>query len=374
MSIYTIRERCIFCNEQLKTTYFSKDYETFSGHYMVPLDYDPKSMHQIPYNIYICDTCKTVQTKYLGDLNEIYKFNHNDSTGKIYTQLHILVSEMISKYKENIHNIIEIGGSCGVLADYIIEKINTDYYIIEPSYWGGQHNKKHIIPDFYENVDDSKIDANTIIISHVFEHFYEPMTILEKICKNTNIKYFFLILPDLEYAINNQVLNVLNTEHTYYVDNTFLINVFDLYGFHLVEKHNHENHSILFYFEKRYPTRINTSITFFNHNYSLENYFNPVLHKIKYIQEIVNKSEYSNVYIWPASVHTILLFSLGLDTSIITGLLDNSKIKIGSKQYGTNLPIYSMTEKMDENCLIFLNGGVFNSEINTSCKADIVIL
>lgn len=375
MKTYTTRENCIFCKETLKMTYFTKDYECFSGHYMVPLYYDSKSMHKIPYNIYICELCKTVQTKYLGDLNEIYKFNHVDNTGRIWNQLHILVSEMISKYQKHIHNIIEIGGSGGVLADYILKKIVTDYYIIEPSYWGDRHDKKHIIPDFYENVDDTTINANTIIMSHVFEHFYEPMKILEKISNNTNIRYLFLILPDLEYAINNQILNVLNTEHTFYIDNIFLINLLDVYGFHLVEKQNHENHSILFYFEKRYPTRVNTSITFVNHHYSLETYFNPVFDKIKSITKIVEHEKYENVYIWPASVHTILLFVLGLDETIITALLDNSKMKIGSKQYGTNLPILSMSEKMNENCLIFLNGGVFNSEINTdSCVATVIIL
>ena len=32
-------------------------------------------------------------------------------------------------------------------------------------------------------VDDENIDANTLIISHVFEHFYNPIEILKKIHK-----------------------------------------------------------------------------------------------------------------------------------------------------------------------------------------------
>lgn len=376
--MYKIRERCVFCQEILKNTYFPKDYECFSGIYVVPLDYPFESMQKIPYNIYICGSCKTPQTKYLGDLNEIYRCNHGNCTGRIWKDLYILVEQMISKYKAQINNIIEIGSSNGVLADYLLSHMDqkTIYHIIEPTYWGSQHKQKRIIPNFYEDVDDRHIEANTIVISHVFEHFYEPITILKKICDNENIRHLFIVIPDLEYAINNQMLNVLNIEHTYYMDNAFLIHVFDLYGFHLVEKQNHENHSVLFYFEKRYPTRVeNTAITFSNHNYSLDEYFNPIFQKIRYINDKIRETNFQSIYIWPTCVNTALLFILGLDKKLITGLLDNSIFKIGAKQYGTNLPIYSMKEKMNEDCMIFLNGGVFNSEIdNNSCKAHIETL
>ena len=90
---------------------------------------------------------------------------------------------MILKYKNKITNIIEIGSSKGVLAEYILENLKLKYYIIEPSFFGNRENKI-IIDDYYENVDDNNIDANTMIISHVFEHFYEPKKILEKIYLN----------------------------------------------------------------------------------------------------------------------------------------------------------------------------------------------
>ena len=82
--MFSIREKCIFCSNILNKTYFEKDYE-------IPIScYSKDNLSDdifIPYNIFKCDKCYTSQTKYLGDLNEIYKINHADSTGKIMQNL-----------------------------------------------------------------------------------------------------------------------------------------------------------------------------------------------------------------------------------------------------------------------------------------------
>jgi hypothetical protein len=359
-----IRKHCIFCDNELTTTYFNTDYVNYVGHYQVELSEDIKNHICIPFNICVCSKCKTAQTKYLGDLNEIYKYNHADSTGSIMLNLHKLNCELILKYKDNINNIIEIGSSKGVLADNIIEKIQTDYYIIEPSFFGNRDNKI-IIDDFYENVDDNKINANTIIISHVFEHFYQPQIVLNKIYNNKNITNFFLAWPDLEYYINNNVYHVLNTEHIYYIDNNFLIQLFKSYGFNLIEKIHYENHSVLFYFNREtiIPKQ---EINFVNNNYSLDMYYNNIFKNIENCNNAINKFSNCKKYIWPASVHSLYLFIFGLDEKLLNGMLDNSPNKIGKKIYGTNLEILSFNNVIsnnDENTFIIINGGVFNNEI-----------
>jgi len=254
-NLYTERKTCIFCNTNLYNTFFEYDYKCPIAHYAVELENDlnTKNMsiniskqsnefevltcksnitenvrNEIPFNIYVCSNCNTIQTKYLGDLNEIYKINHADSTGSIMTNLHNTINDIIFNYSSKIKNIIEIGSSYGVLADIIIKRFNEEnikleYNVIEPDFKGNTENK-NIFNDFYENIDDKNIDANFIIISHVFEHFYNPVEILEKISQNKKIKYFLLIFPDLEYYLKNNILHVLNTEHTYYIDNDFLIN------------------------------------------------------------------------------------------------------------------------------------------------------
>ena len=143
--IYTERKTCIFCDAILCKTYFDSDYTCPVAHYAVePTDNNVET--HIPFNIYVCSKCNTVQTKYLGDLNEIYKTNHADSTGVIMSNLHKTTSELIFKYSSRIKNIMEIGSSYGVLADNIIQKMNEnnielEYNVIEPDFRGEQQNK-----------------------------------------------------------------------------------------------------------------------------------------------------------------------------------------------------------------------------------------
>ena len=369
MTNYILRENCIFCNYKLYNTYFINDYENYVAHYQVDADTNLEKNVKIPFNIFICSKCKTVQNKYLGELSEIYKVNHADSTGTTMLNLHNKNSDLIIKYKDNITNIIEIGSSKGVLADNILENLNIKYYIIEPSFFGNRNNKI-IIDDYYENVDDSNIQANTIIISHVLEHFYEPNKILEKIYLNKNIQNFFLVWPDLEYYINNNILHVLNTEHIYYVDNDFLIKILESYGFNLIEKEYYKGHSVLFYFNRdKFIEK--KEINYINKNYSLDLYYGNIFSNVNKCNDLLKINKDYKKYIWPASIHSLYLLIFGLDEKLLDGMLDNSKNKIGKKMYGTNLKIQSFNEIIEdnnENTFIILNGGVFNIEVENKLK------
>jgi len=373
--MFKIRDSCIFCKNKLEKTYFEKDYTNYIAHYQVDINFNINDYINIPFNISICPNCKTIQNKYLGDLSEIYKTNHADSTGKTMTDLHKLNKDFIFKYLDNINNIIEIGSSKGVLADNILQDLNLDYYIIEPSFFGDRRNKI-IIDDFYENIDDRNINANTIIISHVFEHFYEPNKILKKIYDNKNIKNFFIVWPDLEYYINNNILHVLNTEHTFFIDNDFLIKILELYGFLLKDKIFYNGHSVLFYFNRNdinYEYKLDSKIliNYENKNYSLDLFYGNIFKNIEKCNILLNENTNFKKYIWPSSIHSLYLFIFGLNENLLDGLLDNSLNKIGKKIYGTNLEIFSFNKIIENNnkdTIIILNGGVFNIEVENKLK------
>jgi len=81
----------------------------------------------------------------------------------------------------------------------------------------------------------------------------------------------------------------------------------------------------------------------------------------------INRDKKDNkIYIWPSSIHSLYLFTFGLNYDKLDGMLDNSINKIGNKMYGTELKIssfYEMINKNDEKTIILLNGGIFNKEI-----------
>lgn len=360
VDMFSERKKCIFCNSELKNNFFEKDFETYVAHYAV--DDNKNASYLIPYNILICDKCNTPQIKYLGDVNEVYKINHADGTGTTMKNMHENKLNLVTKYSNNISGILEIGSSMGILSDFILDNIKTDYYIVEPSYFGNR-NKKIIIDEFYENVDDSKLNCNTIIMSHVFEHFYEPLSIVKKIQSNKNIENIFITFPNLEQYLIEGIHHVLNTEHTFYVDNQFIEKLFLNYGFELVEKKFYKSHSVLFYFKR--TSFIVKDLNIVNTNYNLKQYFSKIFKIIKNFNNIISKNTEKEIYLFPASCHSIFLTIFGLDYKNLTGMVDNSLNKIGKKVYGLDLDIFSFKEivKNNKNSIFLINGGVFNSEI-----------
>lgn len=366
--MFSIRKECIFCNTILNDTFLKNDFQIPIACYCKEDNLNNSEF--IPYNVHTCLNCKTSQTKYLGDLNLIYKINHADSTGAIMENLHKTVSELVKKHANEITNITEIGCSKGLLSSIILNEISqiNKYYIIEPQFIGNKHSKQVIINDFFENVDYSKyIDSNTIIISHVFEHFYDPLNILDVIKNNKNVENMILVWPDLEYYKNNNNYHVLNTEHTFYIDNSFVKKLFNNHSFEMLEEIFYENHSVIYFF-KRNDNLICEKLI--NVHHSIDNYFNNILNKkeeiYKFIQD--NKNKNKKICIWPASVHTQFLIML-LEITEFDYVLDNSVNKIGKYLYGYNLECKSLQDNFEtQDFAIILNGGVFNKEVKNNIK------
>lgn len=362
---FVVRKNCIFCENALNDLFFKEDLTIPMSCYLV--DKTETEHIFMPYNIYTCSICKTSQTKYLGDLNIIYKYNHADSTGNIMINLHKTVVNLLLKHQDKINNIIEIGSAYGILSNSVLDnlKMLEKYYIIEPSFLGTKKDRQILIGDFFENVDNNLYkDANTLIMSHVFEHFYNPNEILEKIHMAKNITNVLLVWPDLECYKDNNTCHVLNTEHTYYIDNNFVKILFNNHNFELIEECYYENHSVIFLF-KRNNDLIKQKLE--NINYSISNYYNALLENKNKIYDFIkkNKENYKKICIWPASVHSqFLMMCLNLNSDSIDFVLDNSPNKIGKFMYGYNIKCESFLDNCtNEKNAIILNGGCFNKEV-----------
>ena len=372
---YNLRKKCIFCDSKLENKYLKEDFKVYIGHYCVDDNYKGE-IHKIPYNIFICSKCKTVQNKYLGDLNLVYLFGHNEGVGKLYDCMHKEFSNLILE-NNNINNIIEIGASVGTLSNLILKNNKSIHYtIVEPNNIEVNNERKKIIKLFVENVDSSVICENdTLVMSHILEHFYNPKDILDKMLLNTNIENFYLCWPDLDYYIENNVLNVLTMEHTFYIDLNFLINFIKIrYNFILNKQIKFKNHSIFLYFKKMTK---NISIDYLklkneNIEIKLKDYFTKVNLTIKKINNIIKNNIDKKIFLWPCSIHNLFLLKFNeFDINNIEALLDNSTNKINKRVYGYNKKCLSFNNIINDNYLnkvIILNGGPFNYELEKICK------
>ena len=352
MSLYTERTKCIFCKCNKLENLLLNDLEAPLSWSLTEKD---NNIGFMPFNIQNCKKCNNCQIKYIGDLDIIYGSNHVDNFGMIKNEKFNLFTKFIINNAEKINNIIEIGACHTDLATNILNKKDMEYIIIEPSLINENTNQKiKYIKKYIENVDLSDIKANTIIMSDVYEHFYNPVEIIEKIQKS-NIEYIYMNHPHFDYMIKNNVLLFLNTEHTFIIEHQYLFSLFENYGFELNNLKNYNNHSLFLEFKR---TNIYNNILY---NINTLNYtkkfINEIKIKIKEVNDYMkNNREY---YIWPCSIHSITLFQYGMNYIKLSGILDNSPNKIGKKLNCYNLSCYSfdkMINKEDNNICIFIGG------------------
>ena len=320
----------------------------------------------MPYDVQLCKRCNSVQNKYIGNLSIVYDVNHIDDYGTTKSKKHTLFSEFISE-NNNINGIIEVGSCNGILANLILERITTEYNIIEPSFTGNKTNL-NIIPSFFEDVDVNSINSNTIIMSDVFEHFYNPIDILNKIQKSENIKYIYLNHPDFDHSIKNNVLFNLNCEHTFLIEHQFLFTFFEKFGFKLNKIHNFENHSLFLEFERTTDIIIPKLLVNYNLNYDIKKYFNQIHTVVNNINTFIDNNPHKKIFIWPSSVHSVTLITNGLKYEKLEGILDNSPNKIGKYLYGYNLLCSSFNELINSDsndfCIIISGAGSYIKELN----------
>ena len=371
--IYEERKICIFCKNIDLDTFLKKDYETSISLGMYK---EIRESHFMPYNILLCKKCNAAQNKYIGNIKLVYTVNHLDNFGNIKNRKHNLFSDFIIS-NSNIKNVLEVGACHNTLSNLIQHKNHkVNYTIVEPSFTGDRTNLT-IISDYFENVDLHKLQFDTIIMSDVFEHFYNPVEILKKL-KDSSIKYIYLNHPDFDYSIQNNIFINLNCEHTFLIEHNFLFDLFQNYGFKLNRKINFENFSLFIEFI-RDDKISNISLNNYNTRQNLELYISSITDLTYKINNYMNMNPHKKFFIWPVSIHSIPLFIFGLHYTKLSGVLDNSPHKIGKYLYGYNLLCSSFNDILkttQENICVFIGGaGNYIKELDlTNTKIKIIYI
>jgi len=357
---YTERKHCIFCHGESLLTCFQVDKSIPMGNNVVYEKRD--SFYTMPYNIQQCSNCLSFQTKYLADVHILYENAFAGAYGSIRSTHNTLFSSFIA---ENINatSLCEIGAGNGELSDILLEHKEVPYTIIDPSFCG-KKDKKKILSTYFEESKETDISANTIIMSHVFEHFYNPLDILKKLESLQSIEFIYLSFPDLESFIQDGTYLVLTPEHTFYIDTSFLIRLFEQYGFSLQRRYTHVNHSVFLEF---YRTVSPVEKQIIRHDSSVTKRVHRFFTNLESSIQRVNTARNKDIpcYIWPCSMHSIFCLSLGLPKDSILNVLDNSPLKIGNYLFGYNILCRSFKEviQSQEKKTILLAGGCYTKEI-----------
>lgn len=319
--------------------------------------------HNLTFDI--CKETGMIQLRDVVSPDIIYPKFHSEAIGKVWSEHHESLSELILKYSDN-KTILEIGGSDSRLASKSLDKnVNIKkWLIVDPNLKSViNHDKLVYIEDFFNDNIEEYFDM--IVHSHTLEHMTDPKSFLQSISKKIgNGNYHIFSVPNLFLYMKNKYSNVLNFEHTLFLTEDIIDYLLNMYDFEIEEKIYYSDHSIFYVTKKVENLDRMEKINFYS---DYKKMYKDLLDYYKdFVDEINNKIKDVNcdIYLFGGHIFSQYLISLGLDTKNIVNIIDNSEIKDGQRLYGTNLTI-KMPKNIDfkDNSIVILKAGQYQNEI-----------
>ncbi len=321
----------------------------------------------------ICRKCGTLQLLELVPLNLVYQYNHNEAVGKLWHDHNEEFAEFI--IKNSGASKLEIGGATGRIAQICNSLGDTgNWVIVEPNpIIELTSDNIHVHEGWFDSSFEPPWEIDTVIHSHVMEHWYSPNDTLRKIANILPISGKMICsFPQLDLWISRNYANALHFEHTYYIDKEIAEYLLSNHGFVIDDYKRFREHSYFISFKKvsgtkpyKLPNKYKINKEMFG---DMISYFKDYTNKARVKLEKHNGPK----YIFGAHVFSQYLFSLGLEQSLFGAILDNAPGKIGKRLYGSKLNIESPEILRDKNnVMVLLNCGAYNQEIAENIRSKI---
>ena len=364
------RSRCVICGgANLEHLYTLGNFPVFMG----CVTQSPQKDLRMNMSWSTCSRCGTIQLDRLVPLHILYQESHNEAIGSNWQEHHAQFADFILEYGGS--NRLEVGGADGMLAKLARSKSVTGRWLIldpnpiEPSF--PIPNTEFRKGWFDENFRHP-FEIDTVIHSHVMEHWYEPSQVIEQMNKLLQLGGNMIFsVPNMEAMLSAKYTNCLNFEHTYYLPEDIIEFVVDRHGFRIVGKKYFRQHAIFYACKKVGEGNSGWPEIPNNYQKSKALFRDFVDHHLLLVNEIRERVEQYDgpVYIFGAHIFTLYLLAFGLKEGYFLNVLDNGPRKIGKRLYGTNLMVKSpqcLTEHND--ALVVLKTGIYDDEI----KQDIL--
>jgi hypothetical protein len=346
-----IRTSCVICSNPLKKLYERKAF---------PISISPPEINTAlcddsfrNQNFAVCSFCSCVQFE--GELIDpvvLYANSHNN-TGETPTW-----KEHHKEFKRFVMNtlpqsILEIGGT-GILYS-LIRNENPDIFyasldICTPTV---QLDGITYIQGNCENFDFKR--HSTVVMSHVFEHLYNPRKFIENLEK-AGVENVILSFPNMNAMLEEKNPNVLHNEHTYFIDKLFTEWIFANYGYKLASYYEFKTHSLFFHFEK---TSQEMKVSLYNRP-EIPSTMKAIYEEEKHRLESLVVKE--NSFFAPAGLYG-QLFHYFTKAHII-GFLDNDTSKQGRRVYGTPYYVFPFEViSMNKRTTVYVWGGPYKKEL-----------
>jgi 2-polyprenyl-3-methyl-5-hydroxy-6-metoxy-1,4-benzoquinol methylase len=343
------RQKCIVCDKSIFFLYQIDLMPIILSQTYNKIDDDVFQDQQV----YYCKHCSCVQLKNLIDPSILYQHPHNTTSAlPTWKEHHATFSKFITESLDT-NAIMEIGGSSGALYQHLknepieyscIDLCEANFDTSNCTYIIGNAEEYN-----YDNVD-------TVAMSHVFEHLYDPKLLLSNLSKN-NISTIFISIPNMSALLNRRSSSIIHYEHTYYIDKYFTEYLLSEQGYSLTKYVEFKDHSLCMQFKK---TNCEKQVIEPRHNIveQIHDIYNSMYTRFQG-QEISPTS-----YIIPAGHMGQLFYSIAKPSSIY-GFLDNDPSKQGKRLYGTPYMIYPFDQlkRHSETIDVYIYAGPYLKEV-----------
>jgi hypothetical protein len=270
-----------------------------------------------------CTLCGSINQMNLLDPTILYggKYPLDTSYSPTWISHHQELASFLRGALSPGYPIIEIGSSSLVLAEKLVEDY-ADYTIFDFSL-----ETTRILPSFRYiegNCETYSFPSRScIVMSHVFEHLYEPRKFIEN-CKKFGVENIIISIPNMDDVTRTSITR----EHTYTYSSSDIVFLFEVNGYALGKIKNFGiNHSIFYHFvisdDKTITERILNS------------------ERWKFTSDYLNQSFTipPNTYLVGAGFWSQITYHNIVNKENIIGVIDNDVTKQGRTYYGTNFTI-----------------------------------
>ena len=317
----------------------------------------------------ICEACGCIQLISLIELEELYATPHN-SVAEHWNRHNELFSDYVVRHGAT--KILEIGGGNLSIASIVAKNEKTVKYKIYDTNFDKavsasdtlEFEESFFIP---EKTNESDESFNAVVLSHTFEHLYNPVDYLKEFQRVlSNRGKLILSVPNTIEGLKRKFTNMLNFEHTYSLDKENVNFMMEKTGFKLIDLTVYSDYNFFVVYEK---TDGASDVRPLRNRYVrnkriFDEYVDYHKKNILYLNKEIEKNENSDVYLFGSGPFSQFLIYMGLDVKRITGVLDENVSQHSYKLYGTDLPIHDPKAiKELKNPRVIVQAGAYTEEI-----------
>lgn len=349
------RKKCVGCgHNHLSPLSCLPNFPIFMG----ATTQDPKEDLFEDLDVGYCEKCFLAQLRILIDPKILYANSHNPGIGKTWQKHNKFFVEYIAN---NIHIdntiVVDFGGANGKIAQLILSKYKPQEYIIVdfnhdkyPKIDGARYYKE--LPEYYKG------KVNILILSHVYEHFYEPREMIKYLesylVGENSYKYpgkIFVSCPNISVQIRDNHTNSLNFEHTFNINE---IHFDDINKYYRYSNYCLFTHTIDDIYQNKDDNILNNINDVYNIKYKQ-------LFEKHYLPEIESNKPF---FLFGGHVFSQwVYYNLSPEQkTFLLGVLDNDPDKQYKRLYGTPLKIYD-PNNVDKSIRVYVKCAQYSQEI-----------